>query len=302
MILVPAELSERLQPQQSKVIGSRGVSRTLDGEMSDILSDKKLSDESKWRKYSAALNRYMHFVNENRKPLELPIISSSIHRVEEEQEKEEHSPNAVDSIRNTLLAVIPKKFINSATIIYDQLSLPHARSIISWDENGLVSVSGTPLAGSNIIDLVSDLTRFRKSFNPEGWQTFATALAELHLPADLIGNKKYETIIRGQSGAGSTPPWSAPHRPAPPRTAPRHPAPPRTAPHRPARRPAPRHSSPGRPSPRHSAAGRSAPRPLALKTRQVKRSKAALSVKKLKNATRRSAAGASFVKWSKFRF
>ena len=255
MILVPAELSERLQPQQSKVIGSRGVSRTLDGEMSDILSDKKLSDESKWRKYSAALNRYMHFVNENRKPLELPIISSSsIQRVEGEQEKEEHSHNAVDSIRNTLLAVIPKKFINSATIIYDQLSLPHARSIISWDENGLVSVSGTPLAGSNIIDLVSDLTRFRKSFNPEGWQTFATALAELHLPADLIGNKKYETIIRGQSGAGSTPPRSAPHRPAPPRAAPHRPAPPSPPP-----RPSPFITWPPVPSPFSSRPVRSSP-------------------------------------------
>lgn len=209
MILLPAELSERLNPQPAlhPALGATGVVNTLDSEMTDILANKKLSPEVKWRKYGAALNRYMHFVNENRKPLKLPIVTEPRHQdvsAGEETETEKNSEDAADNIRSTLLAVVPKTFKNSAKALYDRLSTPQARSVLSWDHNGRVSVKGVVIPESNIVDFVSDLTRFRKTFNPAGWTTFAQALGSMHLPTDLIGNKKYLAVIQGQHGSGLT--------------------------------------------------------------------------------------------------
>jgi hypothetical protein len=41
--------------------------------------------------------------------------------------------------------------------------------------------------GSNLVDLVNDVLRKRKYFNPQGWETFGEALREANVPQDLIG-------------------------------------------------------------------------------------------------------------------
>jgi hypothetical protein len=38
-------------------------------------------------------------------------------------------------------------------------------------------------------DLVNDVLRKRKYFNPQGWKTFAEALREANIPQDLIGQE-----------------------------------------------------------------------------------------------------------------
>jgi hypothetical protein len=40
--------------------------------------------------------------------------------------------------------------------------------------------------GSNVVDLVNDVLRKRKYFNPQGWETFEEALREANVPQDLI--------------------------------------------------------------------------------------------------------------------
>jgi hypothetical protein len=40
----------------------------------------------------------------------------------------------------------------------------------------------------NVVDLVNDVLRKRKYFNPQGWETFGEALREANVPQDLIGH------------------------------------------------------------------------------------------------------------------
>ena len=282
MILVPAELSERLQPQTApQHLGATGVLNRLDAEMTDILANKKLSAAAKWQRYGDALARYMHFVSENRKPLKLPIVGelTQQHGAAEQEPTEEAFEDALDTLKSTILEIVPKTFKNSARVLYDQLSTPQARSVISWDNNGLVSVKGVVIPESNIIDYVADLTRFRKTFNPPGWATFAQALSQLHLPAGVIGNKKYLEVIQGQHGRGLTAPSIHAAKP------PRHATPPEGAGRRlQARLPAsspPRPATPRRPQPCKKRPSRPVPHRRALK---------------------KTKKGVPFAKWSSFRF
>jgi hypothetical protein len=50
-------------------------------------------------------------------------------------------------------------------------------------------LSGETVRGSNVVDLVNDVLRKRKYFNPQGWETFGEALLEANVPQDLIGHE-----------------------------------------------------------------------------------------------------------------
>ena len=43
---------------------------------------------------------------------------------------------------------------------------------ISWREKGELTYKGKTVRGSNVVDLVNDVLRKGKYFNPQGWETF----------------------------------------------------------------------------------------------------------------------------------
>ena len=53
-----------------------------------------------------------------------------------------------------------------------------------------------PVSGSNIVDLVNDALKKRKSFQPVGWKIFARGLNDMIAPMDLIGNPERWTYIQ----------------------------------------------------------------------------------------------------------
>ena len=60
---------------------------------------------------------------------------------------------------------------------------------ITWSEKGELKYKGETVRGSNVVDLVNDVLRKRKYFNPQGWETFGEALREASVPQDLIGHE-----------------------------------------------------------------------------------------------------------------
>jgi hypothetical protein len=60
---------------------------------------------------------------------------------------------------------------------------------ISWNEKGELKYKGGTVRGSNVVDLVNDVLRKRKYFNPQGWEAFGEALREANVPQDLIGHE-----------------------------------------------------------------------------------------------------------------
>ena len=66
--------------------------------------------------------------------------------------------------------------------------LDKIKGTVSWNDRGEMVYRNVPVPGSNIVDLVNDALRKRKSFQPVGWKMFARGLKAVNAPMDLIGN------------------------------------------------------------------------------------------------------------------
>jgi len=171
MILIPQDAVQKIHGDQTNM-------KVLDKEMSAILNSK-INDSDKWKKYNQILQRYLHFSGERRKPVELPVSSDK-----------------TDFLRESLMSTVPVKYKQKAMHCYELLkSLNH----VSWDQSGVVTIKGTRIPGSDIIELINDDLRYRKNSEPEGWRQFAKALADLNVSKKIIGNQER---FLDQTGAG----------------------------------------------------------------------------------------------------
>ena len=82
-------------------------------------------------------------------------------------------PVKQDLIDNEILESVPKTMKAK-----EQLLLKKMKSSpdISWNEKGKLKYKGETVQGSNVVDLVNDVLRKRKCFNPQEWETFGETL------------------------------------------------------------------------------------------------------------------------------
>ena len=71
---------------------------------------------------------------------------------------------------------------------------------VVWDVNGVVTIDGTLVPGANIVDLVNDAMRDRRSA-PPGHLQFAVALRQSTVPREIIGNKRVWSEVATISSA-----------------------------------------------------------------------------------------------------
>ena len=67
---------------------------------------------------------------------------------------------------------------------------------VEWNDRGELVYKNTPVTGSNMVDLVNDVLRKRKTFEPQGWQTFARVLKDANIPMDLVGNPDHWSYMQ----------------------------------------------------------------------------------------------------------
>jgi len=176
MILVPHDEVQRLQGNQTSV-------NALDKEMAAILK-LKLSDSEKWTRYNQALQRYMHITGEQREPVKLTVT---------EKQKS-------DGIKEGLIDSVPDTYKRKAIYLFERLK---SSSNVRWNDSGEVFINGVMFEGSNIIDLINDVLRYRKNFNPLAWRQFSTALKKLNISKDIIGNNDRGYYMQSQTGSGA---------------------------------------------------------------------------------------------------
>jgi hypothetical protein len=71
---------------------------------------------------------------------------------------------------------------------------------IHWDERGTMAIGGNIIPSSNIVDLLNDVLRDRRSSAPIIWETFAKLLAFLNVPREFIHNSQRWEYIRRLHG------------------------------------------------------------------------------------------------------
>ena len=183
MILVPHDSVARMHDTVAPTPQSQMSS--LDTEMNYIMRKQYADDSEKWKKYNETLQRYLHFAKESRKPITFEIESKT------DEKSEGNQTNS--AMRQQLMAAMPKTYKDHAVKIYDYLV--RDGSPVTWDSTGQVSIQGNLIRQSNIIDLISDLTRSRKSFVPVGVDKFVDVLAQMNIPLDFIGNEHRRTAV-----------------------------------------------------------------------------------------------------------
>ena len=161
--------------------------QALDDDMKTILDRTDLDDGTKVTLYNQVLQRYNVLAD---KRVKAPIRVVTVNESEVEQESEGAVRAPISGLETTVLATVSKTMQAKARRLME-----HLKRYIAWTARGELIHEGVPVVGSNVVDLVNDLLRKRKT-DPTGWQPFARQLRAINLPMALIGNVSRRAYIR----------------------------------------------------------------------------------------------------------
>ena len=137
--------------------------RDLDADMTNILDRTDIEVSDKERLYNQALLRYNGMtISRANKPTRVVVVREE--KVVNGEDAEEENDCAAE-----IVATMPKKMMD-------------------WNDRGELLHEGVAIPGSNITDLVHDLVRRRKTFDPIGWRQLASQLRSSNIPMELVGN------------------------------------------------------------------------------------------------------------------
>lgn len=226
MLLVEPELIERLKESNENT--SENTLSRLDSEMQKILQSK-MNDRDKWTLYSQALQRYLHIIEEGRRPLKLSILTEpedeptkfnngDVPYKEEKNNdsttvpelpatgvdvtpprKETFAPQYTPSY---MIKLIPKTYRKKGEVLLDFII--QSKPKIWWKKGGEVVLNNEILVGSNIFDLISDTLRTLKRPKPLGWEKFVLALKDINVPLSCVGNPTSLQYINQSHSSEST--------------------------------------------------------------------------------------------------
>ena len=176
MILVPENTLERLQQRQQILTPPvTQVLKNLDSQMSDILSNKQLDDEAKATRYNQVLQRYLTYYDQRKgqplhvklttpKPVETPKpdVVSSEETIKESTAEAETTSAVEQEVRKS----VPKLYKTGARQLLDKIK--KNRDVLYWNDKGELVYENKPISGSHMVDLVNDMLRHRKGFEPVG--------------------------------------------------------------------------------------------------------------------------------------
>ena len=195
MALIPIEMLQQIRtkpdltplknPNQDQLVKSMG-------KMDRILNDSSLPEDIKSNRVSQTqkdLSIYSNKIMNQQVGVPPPPPPSPSKSVLPEQ-----NPLFTNSF--------PKTFQTPANHLLT--TLKNNPGVISWNaDTNEVTIDGRKLPGSNIIDLIGDVLRNRKSSNPpEHSDAFLRALAKLNVPEELVKNKSRIAKLRSYKRGG----------------------------------------------------------------------------------------------------
>ena len=150
MALVDPRLLETLRtPMQTPVDTPL---RDLDAEMTSILDKSDVDVSEKVRLYNQALLRYNDMVKD-RAAKPTPVVGVK-----------ESEPIVATDFMADVVTTLPKTLQEKGTQLVSRIKTT------KWNDRGELLHEGVVIPGSNIVDLVHDLLRKRKTSDPIGWR------------------------------------------------------------------------------------------------------------------------------------
>lgn len=182
MILVPSELT-------SEAKSVDGILENLDSEMMNILRNTDIPVDVKLRQYNQILHRYNMLANAKHEPYKLDVVEVDNHSISDEE----------------ILSGIPKKNEKAAQALWRFVKRINKIQIA---DNGEVILNGRRITGSNIVDLMHDFSRDRKTHKPaKGSAEFAKVLKAANLPIEYVVNKNRYNLFHDDNLEESLEQW-----------------------------------------------------------------------------------------------
>ena len=164
---------------------------SLDQKMQGILQNRWGGDDyAKAQIYSQALQRYLHRADQFReRPLGNVTLNENESAAKDKPEKD------VNFIKSLLRVTLPESFIKGGTSLADAMdNLPG----ISLDDKLQLIVDGKTVENSNIVGLLSDLSRKKKTSKPpKGMEELLGVFKERNIPKSLIINEARRSALTG---------------------------------------------------------------------------------------------------------
>ena len=164
---------------------------SLDQTMQAILQNTSGGDDyTKAQIYSQALQRYLRQADQYR---ERPLGKVTLKEVE--SVADDNPEKDVSYIKSLLRATLPESFIRGGTTLADTLAnLPG----VSWDDKLQLIVDGKTVENSNIVGLLSDLSRKKKTSKPpKGMDELLGVFKARNIPKSLIINEARRSSLTG---------------------------------------------------------------------------------------------------------
>lgn len=185
-ILVPSEMMQSEKPVD-ETLGN------LDIEMMRIINTRNLPADIKLSKYYQTLQRYKTLQTKRNNPYEIGIDSYTDTQIN------------LDSI----LKGIPESKIPQARLLTDFITNQNG---IHIEDNGEIIINGTKINNSNIVDIIHDLIRDRKThLPPKGVEDLVKVLKRANIPLEYIGNKNRLQLFQHIQQQQQPPPFQRGH-------------------------------------------------------------------------------------------
>jgi hypothetical protein len=143
------------------------VMDTLNKKMQTILDREDLSADERLKLYDQSFTRYLNVYDDYR-PRPVAVAPEPVKQ---------------DLVDDEILENVPKTMKAKVQHLLNKMK---SSPDISWNEKRELKYKGETSPGSNVVDLVNDVLRKRKYFNPQGLETFGEALREANVSQDLI--------------------------------------------------------------------------------------------------------------------
>lgn len=155
-------------PQQSTI-------NKIDENMQRILNDDQLDDYDKEKLYTQNLGNYVNMRDKQN-------VTDSINE----------SQQSIKQWSNDTLSTIPKTMQTKAKALMKYMQMDQD---ISWDTKGQLVLKGQVIPKSNVIDLLHDSVRPRKtSKKPKGWKELRRHFQSRNIAQELLGNSEWKNI------------------------------------------------------------------------------------------------------------
>ncbi|CAD6239803.1 GSCOCG00012570001-RA-CDS, partial [Cotesia congregata] len=86
---------------------------------------------------------------------------------------------------------VPKTYQTAAENILRYIEFVDGGKRLKWDDKGSVTLDDRKIPGANIVDLINDAVRHRKTVKATGRNFFASFLQEINTPREFVGNSSF---------------------------------------------------------------------------------------------------------------